>query len=100
MGLVRDNIPDDVEGLTQWVYRKLRNHDPMEKRVNKRLAATPKLRRLRGADKYHGLPGRQFVTADHRHVGYVLETGEAFLIEVKPITPEELKKLGVGNLGE
>ncbi len=100
MGLVRDNIPDDVQGLTQWVYRKLRNHDPMEKRVGKRLASVPKSNRLRGRDKHHGLPGRQFVTADKRHVGYVLETGEAFLIEIKPITVEELQALGVGNLGE
>ena len=32
MGKVKDAIVGDVEGLTEWVKRKLTNHDPMSVR--------------------------------------------------------------------
>lgn len=33
MGKVLKEIKDDGEALAQWVFRKLRNHDPMSVRV-------------------------------------------------------------------
>lgn len=100
MGLVRDNIPNDLHGLTQWVWRKLRNHHPMSTRERKRVKGMGG--REEAAERRHeGLRGRprQFVTADKQSVGYVLESGECFLIKIEQIEPEKLMALGVGELG-
>ena len=32
MGKVREHFTDDVEGLAEWMKRKLHNHDPMSQR--------------------------------------------------------------------
>ncbi len=100
MGLVRDAIPNDIEGLTQWVYRKLRNHHPMMKRELKRAKGRNARQEMLAEVVREQFPKRQFVTAGRTQVGYVLKTGECFVIEIKQVSPAELKNLGVGNLGE
>jgi hypothetical protein len=87
---VNDDISDDVEGITQWVWRKFRNHHPMSKRESER-----RYTKQAAAHKnvQQAFPDRQFITKDGRQVGYVLKTGECFLIEVKQVTPEQLKAL-------
>lgn len=101
MGLVRDNIPNDLHGLTQWVYRKLKNHHPMAAREQARAEEQGgrTYAKARRKEMFRGRK-RQFVTADKQSVGYILDSGECFLIKVEQIEPEQLMALGVGNLGE
>lgn len=74
MGKVKEAFTDDGAGLAEWVYRKLRNHDP--------LSARDKAKGLRSA----------FVTKDPLVVRYATADGRCFEVAVRQVPPNELIK--------
>jgi hypothetical protein len=87
MGLVKEQIPNDIHALTEWVARKLQNHHPMEQRAKSRVKK----------------PARQPMKVDHvrgtDHVIYCTEQGQKFRISVECIEgvlgePLESKRAG------
>ena len=82
MGKIRERFKDDVEGLAQWVGRKLRNHNPMSTRD------TASVRR-RVASIQVGI-----VAFDRNKVIYQLGDGRRFEMGVREMeADEELPKL-------
>ena len=82
MGKIRERFKDDVEGLAQWVGRKLRNHNPMSARD------TASVRR-RVASIQVGI-----VAFDRNKVIYALSDGRRFEMSVRELdTDEETPKL-------
>jgi hypothetical protein len=82
MGKIRERFKDDVEGLAQWVGRKLRNHNPMSARD------TASVRR-RVASIQVGI-----VAFDRNKVIYQLGDGLRFEMGVREMeADEELPKL-------
>jgi len=80
MGKIRERFKDDVEGLAQWVGRKLRNHNPMSQRVG-----TTRLR----PKMVVGI-----VAFDRTKVVYRLGDGRRFEMSVREVdADEELQKL-------
>jgi hypothetical protein len=83
MGKIRERFKDDVEGLAQWVGRKLRNHNPMSQRVGK--TTMPRM-----------WPKVQvgIVAFDRNKVIYALSDGRRFEMSVRELdTDEETPKL-------
>lgn len=72
MGKVRQEIADDTASLAQWVFRKLRNHDPLSARdIPVRHKASRETQR-----QYQ-------ITSDSNTVRYCLNDGRVFEISVQ-----------------
>jgi hypothetical protein len=81
VGKIRERFKDDVEGLAQWMGRKLRNHNPMSARdgasLRRRVAITVGI-----------------VAFDRTKVVYQLGDGRRFEMCVREMDQdEELPKL-------
>jgi hypothetical protein len=78
MGKIRERFKDDVEGLAQWVGRKLRNHNPMSQRVGR-------------FSNERGRPRMQvgIIAMDRTKVVYELGDGRRFEMCVREIEADE-----------
>lgn len=84
MGLVRGHIENDVAAMAQWVYRKIRNHDPMRQREAAR-PAQAKNYEIRGGRVTKGKYERVAHVEGSNIVEYSLRTGQRFRLTVEEI---------------
>lgn len=94
MGKVREHIKDDVQGLTQWIGRKLRNHNPMSARDGK----VASIKMTKKPEGYKPATAH-LLKDDPRTAVYTLGNGRRFKLQVVEIPAEEElgEMLAVGN---
>lgn len=93
MGKVRDHIYDDTQALAQWVFRKLKNHDPMSVRE---LPGGNSLRAKMGVTAKERVMHQEGTTECH----YVLDDGRVFEIRVTQTAGMSRAQLDAGNAGK
>jgi hypothetical protein len=74
---VRDHIVNDAEGIAQWIFRKICNHDPMRFR-------SPMNRK--GRHKEEPIYATDSLTS----VLYPLQDGRVFMCSVQELTDEQI----------
>jgi hypothetical protein len=97
MGKVLDHIKDDNEALAQWIGRKLKNHDPMSKRIVAKGAGLKvksgtvvQGNKVPGANPVYAVKGSVVSshTTDKTKILYQTADGKTFIFSVEQVTEQ------------